>query len=82
MTSLIHPLQTVSAGSYSRFVQDEALLPHDFMKTQAARVDRAYQAGEPIWMIVSELRMIYETRPMHVPMKTPRAMAQRVEIVR
>lgn len=74
--------QQVSPGVYTRTVQDQAALPHEFMKINAGRIDRAYNAGEPIWMIVDELKMVYATRPIHTPMKTPRALAQRVTFVR
>lgn len=77
MTSIIQNRQTVSPGVYSRTVTDQCSLPHDFMAANAHRVDRAYKAGEPIWMIVEELRMVFATRPAR-PTKTPRQMAARV----
>lgn len=80
--SIISNNQQVSPGVYSRTIQDQAALPHDFMKANAARIDRAYAAGEPIWMIVAELKMVFETRPNWTPTKSPRALAQRVEIVK
>jgi len=82
MTSIISAKQQVSPGVYARTVQDQAALPHDFMKANAARIDRAYAAGEPIWMIVAELKMVREVQPTWQPTKTPRALARRVEIVR
>jgi hypothetical protein len=80
--TLIAANQQVSPGVYARTVQDNAGLPIEFMKVNASRIDRAYAAGEPIWMIVDELKMVYAIRPMHKPMKTPRALAKRVEFVR
>jgi hypothetical protein len=82
MTSIISDNQTVSPGVYARTVQDQAALSHEFMKANAPRVDRAYAAGEPIWMIVAELKMVQEVQPTWKPTKTPRALASRVEIVR
>lgn len=81
MSSIIAQNQQVSAGVYARTVADAAALPIDFMKSHAARIDRAYAAGEPVWMIVDEMKMVYATRPMHRPTKTPRALAQRSVIV-
>lgn len=78
MTSIISAKQTVSPGVYARFVQNEASLPNDFMKANAARIDRAYAAGEPIWMIVAELKMIHSTKPTWKPTRSPRALAKRV----
>lgn len=82
MVSIIGQNQATSAGVYARSVADAAALPIDFMKVHAGRVDRAYAAGEPVWMIVAELQMVHATRPLHKPTKTPRALAQRVEIVK
>jgi len=80
MSSLIHPSQTVSPGVYSMAVQNACSVPHDFIAANAARIDRAYRAGEPVWMIADEIRMVFETRPIHRPMKTPRMLAQRVVV--
>lgn len=80
--AIIASNQTISPGLYARTVQDQAGLPIEFMKTNAARIDRAYAAGEPIWMIVAELKMVREVQPTWQPTKTPRALARRVEIVR
>jgi hypothetical protein len=80
--TLIANNQQVSPGVYTRTVQDQAALPHEFMKANAARIDRAYAAGEPIWMIVAELKMVREVQPTWTPTKTPRALARRVEVVR
>lgn len=82
MTSIISAKQTTSPGVYSRTVQDLAGLPIEFMKANAARVDRAYAAGEPIWMIVAELKMVRDVQPTWKPTKTPRTLASRVERVR
>lgn len=82
MTSIISSKQTVSPGVYARTVQDDAGLPVEFMKANASRIYRAYAAGEPIWMIVAELKMVREVQPTWTPTKTPRALASRVEIVR
>lgn len=80
--TIIASNQQVSPGVYARTVQDQAAVPHEFMKANAARIDRAYAAGEPIWMIVAELKMVFETHPNWTPTKTPRALARRVEFVK
>lgn len=80
--SIIASNQQVSPGVYARTVQDQAALPIEFMKAQAARIDRAYVAGEPIWMVVAELKMVFETQPNWKPTKTPRALAAYVRIVK
>ena len=80
--SIIASNQQVSPGVYARTVQDQASLPNEFMKINATRIDRAYIAGEPIWMIVAELKMVFETQPNWRPTKTPRALAAYVEIVK
>lgn len=70
--------QPVSRTVYGIAVQEAARLPHDFMKANAHRVDRAFAYGEPIAMIVEELKMLYSIRPTWKPTKTPRALAARV----
>lgn len=80
--SIIANNQQVSPGVYSRTVQDQASLPNEFMKAQAARINRAYAAGEPIWMIVAELKMVFETQPNWKPTKTPRALAKSVSFIK
>lgn len=75
--ALIAANQTISPSVYARTVQDEVGLPIEFMKANATRIDRAYAAGEPIWMIVAELKMVREVQPTWNPTKTPRALADR-----
>jgi hypothetical protein len=70
--------QTTSRTVYGIAVAEACRLPHDFMKTQIARIDRAFQYGEPIHMIVEELKMVFAIRPTWRPTKTPRALAARV----
>jgi hypothetical protein len=62
VTSIIHPLQSVSAGVYTISVINAVNLPHSFIKANAYRITRAYVHGEPIWMIADELRMVYGLR--------------------
>jgi hypothetical protein len=78
MTSIISATQTVSPVVYGIAVRQEANLPNDFIHANRQRIDRAYAAGEPIWMIAAELKMVYETRPIHRAMKSPRALAARI----
>lgn len=80
--SIIANNQQVSPGVYSRTVQDQSALPIEFMRANAIRIDRAYVAGEPIWMIVAELKMVFETQPNWKPTKTPRALASYVRIIK
>lgn len=78
MTFSVPKNQPVSRTVYGIAVQEACRLPHDFMKANAARIDRAFDAGEPVWMIVDELKMVHATKPTWKPTKTPRALASRV----
>ena len=73
--------QTVSYSVYSQAIGCESRLTHDFLAKHGARITRAFNAGEPIWMIVAELKMVHETTLTWVPTKTPRALAKRVTYV-
>lgn len=76
-TDIIHPAQSVSLGVYSRSVAEDCRLPNDFVRANIGRIHRAYAAGEPMWMIVDELKLVYSLcRPE--PTKTPRQLAARV----
>lgn len=78
MTFSVPSNQTVSRTVYGHAVANSALLPNEFMRAHAARIDRAFNAGEPVWMIADELKMVHSlggTRQRH---KTPRELAARV----
>jgi len=76
-TDIIGANQTVSLGVYSRTVAEDCRLPNDFVLANAVRIHRAYAAGEPIWMIVEELKLVHAMqRP--APTKTPRQLAAKV----
>lgn len=70
--------QTVSRTVYGHAVENGASLPHDFIRSQVGRIDRAFAAGEPVWMVVDELKMVHSLGPVRRPHKTPRALAVRV----
>lgn len=46
--------QTTSWTVYFQAISNESHLPHDFLSSQISRVERAFDAGEPVWMIVDE----------------------------
>lgn len=67
--------QTVSRGVYGIAIREAAGLPEAFILAHAERVNLAYTMGEPIAMIVDELRFRYEHRPHQT--KTPGQLAVR-----
>jgi hypothetical protein len=77
MTSIIGQNQTISSGLYTRSVADACSVPHDFLMQQAARIDRAYAAGETVAMIAEEMQFRFSMRRT-APTKTPRQLAARV----
>ena len=62
MTTIAHN-QTVSRGVYGVAIREALKIPNEFIVAQTARIDLAYDMGEPIAMIVDELRLRYEHRP-------------------
>ena len=62
--SIIPPNQTVSYGVYVRSVEDACRLPHEFLKEHAKRIEQAFDYGEPIAMIVEEMKLRYSLRPV------------------
>lgn len=70
--------QSVSRTVYGCAVREAARLPETFIAENIARIDRAFQYGETVEQIVAELKMLYSIRPIHRPMKSPRALAKRV----
>ncbi len=77
MTTIIPENQSVSYGVYLRSVADQSGLPHEFLKEQAVRIERAYDMGEPIPMIVEEMKLRHAMRPAKRH-PTPRQAAVRV----
>lgn len=69
--------QTVSFGIYSQTIQNACPFPHDFFRANAARIQRAYDHGEPLWMIIDELKLVHSMR-RPAPTKTPRQLAAKV----
>lgn len=76
-TDIIASNQSVSLGVYSRAVAEECGLPNDFVLANVGRIHRAYAAGEAIWMIVDELKLVHQMS-RYAPTKSPRALALRV----
>ncbi len=73
--------QTVSWSVYRQAVSIESCLPDDFIRSRLNRIERAFDAGEPIWMIVAELQMVHGivAHPSYRPAtKTPLQLAKRV----
>jgi hypothetical protein len=60
----MEPNQTVSRGVYGTAIR-QLPIPEDFIAAQAARIDSAYEAGEPLWMICDEMMLRYQHRPQH-----------------
>lgn len=69
--------QAVSFTVYSQAIANETRLTHEFLSANARRIERAFDMGEPIWMVAAELRLVAETAPVR-PTKTPRDLAIRV----
>jgi hypothetical protein len=55
MSFHVPPNQTVSFSVYLQTVSRE--FDHQFIREQLGRIGRAFDAGEPIWMIVEELKL-------------------------
>jgi hypothetical protein len=70
--------QTVSYSVYLQAVSVECCLPLEFMRSKARRIEQAFDAGEPIWMICAELRMIHGVVGDYRPTKTALQLAKRV----
>ena len=76
-TSIIGNGQTVSYGVYLMAVIDGCNIPQTFIDAQLPRIRLAYRMGEPIAMLVDELKLRFSLqRP--APTKSPRQLAARV----
>jgi hypothetical protein len=69
--------QPVSRTVYGIAVAEAARLPNDFIREKTARIDLAFKAGEPIAMIVEELKLLYSLR-RPARSKTPRQLAKSI----
>ncbi len=79
--ALIGDNQTVSRGVYGMSIRNVLNIPEDFIVAQADRINRAYDNGEPLWMIADELRIRFVHRPQRT--NPPGALAvRRVRISR
>lgn len=60
MTAFAVPAnQTVSLTVYRQAVQNALPVPYNFLKQNDVRIERAFTYGEPIHMIVEELKMLW-----------------------
>lgn len=70
--------QPVSFTVYFQAVCEESRIDHDFIKSRLNRIQRAFEMGEPIAMLVEELKMIKSLNTGRVVNKTPLQLAKRV----
>lgn len=70
--------QTVSFTVYSQAIGIESRLPHDFLTAQMKRIERGFDHGEPISMIVEELKLVHSLTATYGPTKSARCLAVRV----
>lgn len=70
-------MSTTNRQQYGMNVRNAANLPEDFIRTKTARIDLAWQTGEPPEMLADELRLLYSLR-RPAPTKTPRQLAKRI----
>lgn len=76
MSHAVPTNQPVSYTVYRQAIHNALAVPADFLATLQPRIQQAFEYGEPISMIVDELRMRWEIR-VRKP-KTPRSLAARV----
>lgn len=75
--SIINHNQTVSRTVYGFAIREACkIVPEEFILSQQKRIDAAYLAGEPVWMIVDEIALRWIHRPKST--KTPRELAKRI----
>jgi hypothetical protein len=55
--------QSVCWSVYKAAIAEQTRLPNDFLQAQMPRINKAFDRGEPIWMICDELKIVYQTRP-------------------
>jgi hypothetical protein len=67
---------TVSFTTYANAIRNAISVPEEFILGNMHRISRAHEAGEPVWMIAEELRLVFDMRVRAT--KTPRALALRV----
>lgn len=73
--------QPVSFTIYSQTVARDAALPNDFLATQSTRIQSAFDMGEPISMLVEEMKLRFQLRRPPAT-RTPRQFATRIVRVR
>lgn len=72
--SIIPANQTCSWMVYNMAIANACNLSHAFVASQRARIARAYDNGEPVWMIVDELKLVHSIKPARRE-KTPLELA-------
>lgn len=68
--------QSVSFTVYVQAINKHAAIPAQFVRDNIDRITKAFDIGEPIWMIADEMKLRYQMQHHHT--KTPRQLAQRV----
>ena len=69
--------QPISFTVYKQAIANACIFPNAFLQEHAARIEQAFDHGEPVQMIIDELKMRYRIRPVRST-KTPRQIAKRV----
>jgi hypothetical protein len=77
MTFAVPANQTVSYSVYRQAIANALPVTNDFLKAHTARIQQAFEMGEPLWMIVDELKLRAEMESVRRT-KTPRQLALRV----
>lgn len=72
----VPPNQTTSFSVYMQTLHNSVKAPAEFIRSKLARIERAYDMGEPVAFMTDELQLLYNHRP--TPTKTPRQLAKRV----
>jgi hypothetical protein len=63
MSGQVPSNQSVSWTPFFQAVCNGCGLPHDFVSRHIDRIERAFDMGETIEMVVEEMRMRFEERP-------------------
>jgi hypothetical protein len=77
MTGIVPENQTVSFSTYVSAISCACIeIPWEFVAKHADRICRAFEIGEPIPMMVEEIKMRFEERPRGTFTKTPLQLAK------
>jgi hypothetical protein len=70
--------QSVSWTVYLQSVASEVRATHDFITLHMSKISRAFDHGEPIWMIVAELNLINDATKTRLDVnRSPKSLAVR-----